>query len=384
MISKTYCPYPFIGCNLQADNTVLPCCQFMKTSLFEKTIPISEIRSGKAMQNIRQQMIDGERVDGCQCFAEEDIGIKSMRLEGISRYGFTTDTEIKQLSVIIDNVCNIKCRSCGAANSHTWYDDEVEIYGRSFVTKKYVKNDVYKDLTLSKLIDLEILGGEPMYSPGVKDFLYFVKRQNILKNITLQLSTNGTILPTDIVLEALLECKELKLNISIDAYGPLNNYIRSGSEWDKIYNNLSFYNDLIYLRKDKETSIRIHTAISVYNVNLYQDLEKFTKTNFPRFSNTFQLVQFPVFLSIKNTPTDYKKEVVQFIENSAVIEYLNSSGENFFGHFVNFNKKLDALRNESIEQLNPLLTKFIEKYDNKSSFKESQKFLIEQFENIQN
>ncbi len=384
MISKTYCVYPFISSSLQADNTVLPCGQFMKSTLFQNIIPINDVRQGSVMQEMRRKMLNGERVEGCQCYAEEEIGISSMRQSGLNKYEFTTDTTIKKLELVMDNICNIKCRSCGSPNSHTWHEDEIKIYGESFSKKKYIKNTLYKDLELDSLVEIEVLGGEPMYSPGTKDFFKLLKNKGILENLSIQLSTNGTVEPTDAVLDSLLSCKELSLNISIDGFGHYNNYIRSGSNWDTIEQNLKFYDNLIDLRKDKKTSMNVHTAVSIYNVNQLDLLDNYIKEYFPRFSKTFQLVQYPVFLSIKNTPLEYKKLVSKYINNNSITEYLNSEGNDYFQHFINYSQQLDEIRSEDMADFNPLLKQYIEKYTSKVTRAESKVFLIKEFKKLQN
>lgn len=384
MIPKTYCVYPFISSSLQADNTVLPCGQFMKSHLFQKIIPINDVRQGTIMKEMRQKMLNGERVDGCQCYAEEDIGISSMRQAGIKRHGFTTDTVIKKLEIVMDNICNIKCRSCGSSNSHTWYEDEIQIYGKSFVDKKYVKNTLYKDLDLSNLDTLEILGGEPMFSPGTRDFFKFLKEKNIIQNLYIQISTNGTIEPKDILLQSLIECNELKLNISIDGFGHYNDYIRSGSNWTDIEKNLLFYDKLIDLRKNKKTQIQVHTAVSIYNVNQLDLLNEYISEYFPRFEKTFQLVQFPVFLSIKNTPLEFKKIVSEYIKDKKIIDYLYSEGTDLFAHFINYSQQLDEIRSEKIGDHNSFLKNYIENYSNKVDKEKTKIFLIKEFDKLKN
>jgi sulfatase maturation enzyme AslB (radical SAM superfamily) len=383
MIPKTYCAFPFISSSLQADNTVLPCGQFMKSSLFQKIIPINDVRNGPEMQEMRRKMLNGEKVDGCQCYAEEEVGLPSMRQSGISKYGFTTDTTLKKLELVMDNVCNIKCRSCGSPNSHTWYEDEIKIYGESFSKKKYIKNTLYKDLELDNLTEVEILGGEPMFSPGTRDFFKLLKDNNIIKRLSISLSTNGTLEPKDVVLDGLLNCKELNLNVSIDGFGDYNDYIRSGSNWNLIEQNLKFYNRLIDLRNDKKTIIKVHTAVSIYNVNQLEILDNYVKLNFPRFFKTFQLVQYPVFLSIKNTPPDYKKAVSKYINNSQILEYLNSDGDDYFQHFLNFSQQLDEIRFENMRDFNPFLKKYMEEYTSKVSREDSKIFLITEFKKLQ-
>ena len=369
-----------MSASLQANNIVLPCGQFMKSVHFQKIIPITEVRNGKFMNDMRSKMLAGEHVDGCQCPAEEAVGIRSMRQNAFERFGYTTETKLRKLELVFDNVCNIKCRSCGTPNSHLWHDDEIAIYGISFIEKKYVKNTLYKDIDFTDLEYIEVLGGEPIISPGTGEFFKIAKEQDILKNLTIQLSTNGMEKPSGYVLTALLECKSLELTISIDGFGKYNDYIRSGSNFDQIVSNLEYYNNLIDERTGS-TKIAVHTTISIYNVNQLDLLDNFIKENFTRFCKTQQVLQFPVFMSIKNTSKEYKNLVRPFIHDTSVINYLNSTGEDLFGHFINFSNQLDKLRNEHIGNNNLLLSNYIKQYPKISN---STDFLLKSFKEIVN
>lgn len=380
-MNKTYCPYPFISSSLQADNTVLPCGQFMKSIHFQKVIPVHEVRNGNFMTEMRRKMLAGEHVDGCQCPAEEAVGIRSMRQNAISRYGFTTETKLRKLELVFDNVCNIKCRSCGTPNSHLWHDDEQAIYGITFIDKKYTKNTIYADVDFTDLECIEVLGGEPMLSPGTAEFFKKVSELDILKNLTVQISTNGMILPSDVITQALLDCKSLELAISIDGYGSYNDYIRSGSNFDQIVNNLDFYKQLIEQRKGA-TKIAVHTTVSIYNVNQLDILDNFIKENYSCFYLTKQVLQFPIFMSIKNTSKEYKDLVRPFLKYPNIIEYLDSEGDDYFAHFINFSNKLDALRDETMKDSNMLLAKYIDSYPHKID--DSSEFLTSSILSIKN
>jgi sulfatase maturation enzyme AslB (radical SAM superfamily) len=370
-----------MSASLQANDTVLPCGQFMKSVHFQKIIPIAEVRSGPFMTEMRNAMLRGEHVDGCQCPAEEAVGIQhTMRQNAIQRFGYTTETKLRKLELVFDNVCNLKCRSCGTPNSHLWYEDEQALYGMSFIEKKYVKNTLYKDIDFTDLENIEVLGGEPIISPGTAEFFKKAKELDIIKNLTIQISTNGMEKPSGHVLTALLECKALELTISIDAYGKYNDYIRSGSNFDQIVANLDYYNNLIDIRNG-DTKIAVHTTISIYNVNQLDLLDNCISTKFPRFNKTQQVLQFPVFLSIKNTNQEYKDLVRPFIKNDNVVSYLDSQGEDMFGHFINFSKQLDELRDERIANNNPLLTSYIENYP---KIENSKEFLVESLKSIIN
>ena len=369
-----------MSASLQANNIVLPCGQFMKSVHFQKIIPITEVRNGKFMNDMRSKMLAGEHVDGCQCPAEEAVGIRSMRQNALEKFGYITDTKLRKLELVFDNVCNIKCRSCGTPNSHLWYEDEQAIYGITFIPKKYIKNSLYTDIDFSDLEYIEVLGGEPIISPGTDEFFKKAKNLDVLKNLTIQISTNGMEKPSGHVLTALLECKSLELTISIDAFGKYNDYIRSSSNFNQIVSNLKYYNNLIDERNGS-TKIAVHTTVSIYNVNQLDLLDNFIKENFPRFSKTQQVLQFPVFMSIKNTSKDYKNLVRPFIHDISVINYLDSDGEDLFGHFINFSDQLDKLRNEHMGNNNLLLSDYIKQYPKISNSKD---FLLKSFKEIVN
>lgn len=368
-----------MSASLQADNTVLPCGQFMKSVHFQKVIPVHEVRNGEFMTNMRAKMLAGEHVEGCQCPAEEASGIRSMRQNAIDRFGFTTETKLRKLELVFDNVCNIKCRSCGTPNSHLWQDDERAIYGVTFIDKKYIKNTIYSDVDFTDLECIEVLGGEPMISPGTNDF--FHKAKDVIPNLTIQISTNGMLLPNDTMLAALLDCKALELTISVDAYGDYNDYVRSGSKFSQIVDNMNFYHTLFDKRKGS-TKISVHSAVSIYNVNQLDLLDTFVTTTYPKFTLTKQVVQYPVFMSIKNTAADYKDLVRPLIKDPAIISYLDSDGEDMFAHFINFSNKLDKLREEHIAKGNLLLTNYITNYQHKIT--DSSEFLLASINAIKN
>jgi sulfatase maturation enzyme AslB (radical SAM superfamily) len=365
-----------MSASLQADNTVLPCGQFMKSVHFQKIIPVHEVRHGEFMTDMRRKMLNGEHVDGCQCPAEEAAGIRSMRQNALDRYGFTTETKLRKLELVFDNVCNIKCRSCGTPNSHLWHADEEAIYGRTLIKDKFTKNTVFEDVDFTDLECIEILGGEPMISPGTNSF--FTKVTDILPNLTIQISTNGMLLPNEVMLNALLKCKALELTISIDAYGKYNDYVRSGSNWDSIIASLDFYKTL-FTKRVGSTKISVHTAVSIYNVNQLDILDTFINNSYPEFILTKQVVQFPVFMSIKNTAQEYKDLVRPLIKDPAIVSYLDSNGVDMFSHFINFSNKLDEIRNEATSD-NPLLAEYTANYAHRVA--DSRVFFLQSIKDI--
>jgi len=380
--SKTYCPYPFIGASLQPDSKVLPCGQYMNMTPFKEIQSIDTIRNNDHMCNMRKKMLNNEIDSGCQCHVEEKLGLTSMRQIMIEQFGYQNFGKLKLVELFFNNVCNLKCRMCASPYSHLWFEEEKELYGTTLSEEKYNRNTLYNDLDLSELELVKIYGGEPLF--GNESDLFFKKIISINKidNLRIELSTNGTVLPKDNVNYAFQNCKSLDLNISIDAHGDLNNFIRSNSNFDQIEENLSYYTELIKKRNNKDTDIKIHSALSVYNVNVYRKLEMFIKEKYPRFSYNYQIVQYPVFLNIKNLPKQYKEILIENIENTSIQNYLKEDGLDHFDHFLNFHNKLNDIRKEEFIGLNPLLEKFIDTYISKTSLEKSRDFFIEEINKL--
>jgi organic radical activating enzyme len=378
MNKKTYCPYPFMGASLQPNNTVLPCGQYMNSAPFKKVIPLTEVRDSEYMNQLRHGMLNGQHGDGCQCPAEEASGIMSMRQHAIEKFGYEVSDDLKIVEIFFDNVCNLKCRSCGSSHSHLWYDDEMTMFGTTLADKKYLKNHTYKEIDISKLELVDIYGGEPMLSIDADEFLKELKDNNIIKNIELRLSTNGTTLPKENMEYALLNCNFLKMQISIDAYGPLNNVMRSGSNFDELVKNLEYYNNILETRPAGSTKMMVHSAVGIYNINVLHLLEDFLKERFPNLWFDTQVVQFPLHLSAKHLPLDYKEQVKSVIGNRypMLVNYMMQDGENLFGHFINYHNKLNETRQEDFTGLNPLLESYMETYLQVPNWNTSKEYFV--------
>ena len=144
--SKTFCPYPWIHIMTQPSSTINFCCvangQIKKDDgsilMLNKGDDISTVWNNNHYRKIRKQMVEGERVDGCEpCYELEDLGIPSYRENYIQDWmGFHREADnIRQIvddSIVNDYVvkespqyldfrlgtlCNLRCRMCQSQNS---------------------------------------------------------------------------------------------------------------------------------------------------------------------------------------------------------------------------------------------------------------------------
>lgn len=365
--SKTYCPYPFIGASLQNNNLVLPCGQYMDAAPQLGYDSVEAARNSPRMQDMRMRMLNNKHDSGCQCPAEEAAGMKSMRQHALDRFGFQPFSKLKTVEIFFDNVCNLKCRMCASNQSHLWYEEEKELYGATYSDKKYIKNYRYKELDVTELEEIKVYGGEPLINKEANEFFGKLLEEADVPNLYIEMSTNCTTKPMPNVLEVFEKCKRLKLNLSIDGYGKLNDFIRSGSNWNQIVEHMNYFKRLLNSREG-ETIIVVHSAVSAYNINLIEELKTFVNDYFPEFLYSTQVVQYPIFLSIKNLPLAYKEKIKQYVKDEGLLNYMFSEGNDYFDHFVNFHTKLNGIRKETLEDINPVLQDYIDSHDvNKDS-----------------
>ena len=356
--------------NVCSDNQIMPCCQFRKEvdvtdNNFQKTF------LGSEYTQIRNSMLAGEKISECRlCYTHEEAGMQSLRLDAIRQWGTVTEPLIKFLEIEFDNVCNLKCRGCGSGNSHSWFNDEIALYGETLSDTKYKYSELYETIDFKNIEEIRLYGGEPFLSERCEKFCKQILNQNIANTIKLQTSTNGTILPRKYTHDLLMSAKELTLTVSIDGYGKINEYFRSGTDFNIVINNLKEYINIKNRRAPGTTNIRVHTVVSIYNVNVLEEFDNFMKLNFPDVFLTKECLQNPPWLAINNIPLSYKNKIKPSLKNyPEILKFLNSDGVDLFDHFLNFHYNLDSIRNENLEG-NDLLAQEIYNKKSKSSSKE--------------
>ncbi len=323
--------------------------EFMDQGKFE------DLFFSKKMNQIRQGMLDGKKIKGCeQCYFHEQSGIESMRQRAIRKFGHVTEINVRDLNIVFDNICNLKCRMCSSGYSHLWFDEEKELYGTTFSPTKYFQNTFYREIDLSSVEHYDITGGEPLYSPHFNPFLKKINQETDVKNISIDFFTNGTIKPDNETIDILKKFKSVFITISIDAIGPLNNFIRKNSDFDDIKQNLDFYHTL-----NDNFSINILTTVGIYNAIFVEEIKNYFKEYYPKFAWNYDLIQYPEHLSIRNMPTELKNIYKRYIIDKSILSYMNDNADDLFGHFLNFHNDLNTIRNETLVG-NDVLQKFIE------------------------
>lgn len=244
-----FCKAPFRGLVVDNDGTLMPCCEFIRDESSLPQYKIWEYEKYKADTTLRQKMIDGEIDGGCSyCLKSESHGINRRqyhsRLFKEKYESFKADTfDVGHIELRLGNFCNLKCTMCGPYASSQWSAEAKKNQKKfSEFNIGYLKTDhdwinnkenknLIKDI-LKNCVSLNFGGGEPFMNPFIDEFI-----AEINPEAQLTFNINGTKLHDSTL--ALLENRpNVEIKVSIDGIGEHNNYIRHGSAWQNIENNV--------------------------------------------------------------------------------------------------------------------------------------------------
>lgn len=365
-MNNTFCPLPFSHLAIRPNGKVYPCCVYKWDNVPEDfNIANPAVFNHPFLEDIRNKMRNGEVVDGCEkCYALESATGNSTRMHFLQRaqeYGMptsaTNETKLTYLDLALSNTCNNKCRMCNPELSTSWYSDWRSL-GRSIPKGILEQNTVLENYDLSEMRFIKLIGGEPLMEQA--KFINVLKRCDRSK-LSILLTTNVTLVPNDELLELLKECKKVTVNLSIDAYGVLNDFLRKGSKWEKTVENMSWFND--HFQKD----LIVHAVVSIYNVNKLNELTNFLKNNFPKIALSYVMIDGPDWMHPKHLPETVKDEIIKDIQayehlpffNTLILE-IKKLGD--FREFMRQDKKLSDIRNEHWKFANPELYKMVKSY----------------------
>ena len=206
------------------------------------------------------------------------------------------------------------CLTCNPASSSKWISEYSKLQKEvKFVTDYsniergvWFERDEFWDQLLDRSNSLEriyVNGGEPTMVE--KHFVYLEKliERGLHKQINLWYNINLSQLPPKLI-ELWKQFKSVNISVSIDDLRERNSYIRNGSDWDTVYNNL------LELKKMAWLDLSIVQTISTYSVlylpefyqHFYRDLGIHIHLNW---------CYDPSYLSPWTLPEEVKQKVIE-------------------------------------------------------------------------
>ena len=340
-----------------------PCCQWVGETPDDLNIFNGDPMHHSLMVETRQRMLEDKPVKGCsRCYRLERETGTSMRTDvntgifgGIndrvnqmSPIHKDSEPKLRYLELSISNACNNSCRMCGPDLSTHWYADAKKL---GIAIPKGIQYNPMNHTDLSELRFLKLLGGEPLlHDREINSILDSCD----LENLNLMLITNSTMRPTEETIKRFKRLNKLTITLSIDAFGPLNNFLRTGSKWEEVKENLHWF------KQQDWCKLTVHGVISAYNVNCFMELHEYCRDVVKCYSN-HMVLEGPEYMRPRHLPEGVKQKLLDryeaytqkpgFVKDT--IYELKQPGN--WETFDTMDQIMNGVRNENFRTLNPEL-----------------------------
>lgn len=337
---------------------------------------ITQILNSDSFKKIRLEMLNGEKPEACSgCYKAEEFGVPSKRNNESQKFGLSLDdlrtrtnslgeitANIEYAELRLGNLCNLKCRTCNPNSSSKWNSEYGPMQEQlPFVTKYDLKadfnwavNEAFWADFLKNSKNLKLLyinGGEPTLIKQHWAFLEKLSELGISSNIEIKYNINMTYLP-DNAFSIWKNFKSVYVGASVDDLAARNAYIRYGTEWKKILENLR-------LIQSAGIGVAIEQTVSVYNIYYLDEMTEFCAKENLGYGLNF--VYDPDFLSITSLPEKIRAVVLAKLRGRISEQHLREIGSYFsspedlklWNRFRTYNEYLDKSRSESFARVFP-------------------------------
>jgi MoaA/NifB/PqqE/SkfB family radical SAM enzyme len=346
------------------------------------TQELPDILNGPVASLTKDSIRNGILPDECgQCTKKESVIGHSRRMffkDILTPMLDTTDIstysnnyhDLRFLEFNMSNICNLKCRMCNGISSSAWVKEELKLHQMNPSYQRPVDHPEFGYRNISdKIIErlfaypnyfknlkyVSIKGGEPYMEPANKRIMQKLIDLGIAKNITIDITTNGTIVDQEFHTLA-KQFGHTKWTVSVEGTGKLYDYIRGGENhpFEELESNLKHFE--IFDRVIIAVTVMTYNISQLYKIsNWYNTIQK---NNYSIYFNN--VVATPAYLNPSILPNDilHRAKKLNNIQN---INYSqNKNLEYLLPTFVNFTKDLDNLRNTNILDVCPELSSLFE------------------------
>ena len=326
-----FCPEPFTNIFTDTTGAYKSCCasKDMGYGITTKdTTPKEALNCAKA-KRMRKAFLENDKEylkDPCSvCIKQEQTGMKSHRqfyLDRFKQKSEESDFVHKALDMVkfvkevrkdpdkdIDppfyhsmeflagggNYCNLRCAMCAASCSSSYSKESYDLkedqglwHKATFGKHKYQppldkRIDKEMDQILPKLQEIKLTGGEPLAIPWNYKMLKRSVELGAAQGQILRIITNGTMTPTNFntnIFQLIPDFKKVYINVSIEAWGEKNNYIRYPSDFNVILDNANRF------AENFNTEVTFCSTVNALNIGFMDEMitgaryanEKFLKS----------------------------------------------------------------------------------------------------------
>ncbi len=403
--SKTFCMLPWNHLHVTPIGTGAPCCIADSCNNHEgvgdaKKDRLIDLVNSPKMKQLRLDMLNEVPNKECSsCYSHESHGIRSWRQTSNEAYadyfddvintnedGSLTEFKMRYFDMRFSNICNFKCRTCSQEYSSQWEQENARnnvTYARSFPknTNAELLQDVIDNIEFMETA--YFAGGEPL----IMDQHYIILEEMIRKgktDIQLRYNTNASNLKyknKDIIELWSHFTNPIDMSLSIDHVKERAEYIRHGTNWGTVENNINLIRSLPNIR------FSINTVLSVFNFLTFAEFYEYLliKGIYNSSCGIYNMTS-PYHLSCHVLPPEYKllgkqslKQTIRIMGNSMtdharnhVLDAINwamsrniayeieSNNTTYLQLFKNEVTRLDLIRGEDFRKTFPELAPLLD------------------------
>lgn len=389
--SKRFCMYPWIHLHAYPTGEAWPCCHAeMAAGPIGSTRQhtLKELWNSDRMKQLRLDMLEERHNDYCvRCYEQEEAGFFGGRQSANKHHGHLIDRvddtkadgsyddfQMTYWDIRFSNLCNLRCRSCGHIFSSQWYQDQAKLAGDAWKKQNQVLNyagryetDMWEQLLehIDYVEQIYFAGGEPLLMAEHYNILDELERRGRF-DVRLIYNTNFTEinLKDRVVFDYWKKFKSVAVGASLDASGGRAEYIRKGTDWQKIEDNRRMMLEIC-----PEVDFYISPTLSIMNAWHLPDFHRdWVKRGFIKARDlNVNVLQDPVYYRVDIATPEYKeklhKKYQEHLEWLRPQDDLNRATQGFesvinfmmatdnthlIGKFWSKTYQLDEIRKESI------------------------------------
>lgn len=288
------CTYPFEYISTTHDGFYQSCPVSQKTEYSVHTLTPEEYFSGSYASSLRQDLLlkkNTTKVErNCEyCLSLEKKGLKSFRKPIVK------DQEVSLKYLIINHIgnkCNLKCLGCSPERS-SGYGPLIDNWDKKSFELKNLKELVY----------ISLLGGEPFLMKSTEEIL-----QSMPDQCKISITTNGLVYPQYL---KNFNSKKIKILISIDGINELDDYIRTGSNFDRKKRIIKKFIDTF-------ESVHFLCTFNIVNYKYLSDIKDFLNTEYNYDLKIVNRMFEPTFFDAVNLPISIKKNYNKKFDNDFI------------------------------------------------------------------
>ena len=342
--SKSFCMLPWVHLHATPRGKAAACCISNSCSTPDGMGDISKqsifsIMNSDTMVQLRKDMLSGVLNTECnRCYEHEKQNVSSARqfmnkelqmfyeesIENTNSDGTLKELNMRFFDIRFSNICNFKCRTCGSGYSSQWEQEELKSNSPNITIYSKNDNSALLNEVLSQVPNIRIAyfaGGEPLITEEHYVILEKMIRSGVAKHVQLRYNTNASNLrykDRDLLSMWKHFSKGVNIDASIDHYGERAEYIRHGTVWSTVEENIKQLRALPYV------SFRMNTVLSVFNLLTINDFyEYLIKNDLYNAKDKGYLIYnmvSPEFLSCHLLPPEYKvKGRISIIQTMAML-----------------------------------------------------------------